>query len=73
MSIIVVDKINVVYPLDNLIAFTLILAGEAVLGLIQAFFVSIIFSVFHLLVFFSQIRWDLLMQIFLMFLQKRII
>ncbi|AHH13773.1 flagellar biosynthetic protein FliR [Borrelia nietonii YOR] len=52
LSIIVVDKINVVYPLDNLIAFTLILAGEAVLGLIQAFFVSIIFSVFHLLGFF---------------------
>ncbi|AHH09661.1 Flagellar biosynthetic protein fliR [Borrelia parkeri SLO] len=52
LSVIVVDKINIVYPLDNLIAFTLILAGEAILGLIQAFFVSIIFNVFHLLGFF---------------------
>ncbi|BCR20883.1 flagellar biosynthetic protein FliR [Borrelia miyamotoi] len=52
VSVIVVDKVNVIYPLDNLIAFALILAGEAILGLIQAFFVSIIFSVFHLLGFF---------------------
>ncbi|AHH05141.1 flagellar biosynthetic protein FliR [Borrelia miyamotoi] len=52
ISVIVVDKVNVIYPLDNLIAFALILLGEAILGLIQAFFVSIIFSVFHLLGFF---------------------
>ncbi|ACH93228.1 flagellar biosynthetic protein FliR [Borrelia duttonii] len=52
LSIIVVDKVNVVYPLNNLTAFVLILLGEAILGLIQAFFVSIIFNVFHLLGFF---------------------
>ncbi|WP_024653991.1 flagellar biosynthetic protein FliR [Borrelia persica] len=52
LSIIVVGKINLIYPLDNLTAFVLILAGEAVLGLIQAFFISIIFHVFHLIGFF---------------------
>ncbi|AHH08238.1 flagellar biosynthetic protein FliR [Borrelia anserina] len=52
LSIIVADKINVVYPLDSLISFSLILVGEAILGLIQAFFVSIIFNVFHLIGFF---------------------
>ncbi|WKC57846.1 flagellar biosynthetic protein FliR [Borrelia sp. P9F1] len=52
LSIILVDKINVAYPLDNLFSFVLILLGEAILGLIQAFFVSIIFNVFHLLGFF---------------------
>lgn len=37
ISVIVVDKVNVIYPLDNLIAFALILVGEAILGLIQVF------------------------------------
>ncbi|BCR21711.1 flagellar biosynthetic protein FliR [Borrelia sp. HM] len=52
ISLLVVNKINIVYPLNNLIAFTLILVGEAILGLIQAFFINVIFSVFHLLGFF---------------------
>ncbi|UER67463.1 flagellar biosynthetic protein FliR [Borrelia sp. BU AG58] len=52
LSIVLLDKINIAYPLDNLFSFVLILLGEAVLGLIQAFFVSIIFNVFHLMGFF---------------------
>ena len=52
LSILVVNKINIVYPLNDLIAFTLILVGEAILGLIQAFFINVIFGVFHLLGFF---------------------
>ncbi|QMU99600.1 flagellar biosynthetic protein FliR [Borrelia sp. A-FGy1] len=51
LSIILVDKINFIYPF-NLFLFILILVGEAILGFIQAFFVSIIFDVFHLLGFF---------------------
>ncbi len=52
LSVIVVEKIKIIYPLDNMLSFALILLGEAILGLIQAFFVNIIFNVFHLVGFF---------------------
>lgn len=52
LSVIVVEKIRIIYPLDSMLSFMLILSGEAILGLIQAFFVSIIFNVFHLVGFF---------------------
>ncbi len=52
LSVIIVEKIKIIYPLDSMLSFMLILSGEAILGLIQAFFVSIIFNVFHLVGFF---------------------